>query len=179
MVKVRQSNYLPPCFKTAIVTLFAFTVFLVNGIVWGQEPWHWDDLGIHVRYTLPGATEGTNNIILIPNVKIYDGSVSTGTWNNVVTSKGTRLSNCETGGLYYPATHMVYYSAVGTTVPYTFNVSPAVEEFWEYHLYGSGYTKVNGISLAQNCHGHSTGKGVWLDDFEKLMKDDYKSYDYS
>ena len=173
-----KNIYLPLYFKAVTVAFFVSVTLFASVPAWGQEPWSLKQLAVYVRYTLPGSSEGTNDIVIIPNVKKYDGSISTGTWNGISTSKGKRLTNWETGGLSYPATHTVNYTAVGLSLQYTFDVALAVEEFWEYHLYGSGYTKVSGVSLSMNCHGHSTVMGCWLDDFENLIKDDYAPYDY-
>ena len=94
--------------------------------------------------------------------------------NPLVTSKHSLPNNprylvhAVPGSLTYPS-WVPYNGQNHATVP-------AVDRYREHHLYGS-YTKVSGANPSMNCHGYSTGTNVWLDDFRKLVNDDWHKRD--
>ena len=53
-----------------------------------------------------------------------------------------------------------------------------VDRYWDHHKYGD-YDKTwdpavtTGADPSMNCHGYSTEKNIWLEDFTYLMDDDY------
>ena len=177
-------------FKTVTVAFLVLAILLSSGIAWGQsggtitvnpavEP-----VQIHALVLLPGASKKTYvsvnsapcNHWKADGAVIGDPYIATmfGNWNGKITNAGTPLSNVETGGLSYPSSITV---PSGGWVPHTVNFSASnVDDFWEYAIYG-GYGKTSGASLSQNCHGHSTGAGYWLDDFKRLVDDDWTKYD--
>jgi len=177
-------------FKIVATTLVAFAVLLTNSTAWGQlvSP---RDISVSIGYIstdcythtgyYSGGTTGyfADWIHFFPRTcTYYDGNVAnTGnTWNNsnLITSKGRYLSHIEPGTLTHPPSPYEY--TTGTSPYHTdhvLNDVPAViEAYWRNNGYSS-YTKVSGPDPSRNCHGYSTGKNVWLDDFKKLMDDDY------
>jgi len=91
-------------------------------------------------------------------------------WDGHTTSTGNQLSHARTGGLAYG-----FWGLCANGVLHQITAAD-VDRFWECAIY-SGYDKISGASLGMNCHGFSTGVGYWLNDFQKLVDDDYTKYD--
>ena len=177
-----KSNNLKP-FLSVAVSLALFASMFTSSVAWGQNPQE-RSTDIHMRIQL--ATGGWLDVVWSVPIDYYNGWAERGTtWSNtnLVTSKHDPLNNprylshIRVGSLAYP--NSITVSRHGL-IFFLDNaaIMAAVDEYWDYHVYGS-YEKTwdpattYGADPSKNCHGYSTGKGVWLDDFEVLMQDDY------
>jgi len=176
---------MPKYFKNVAITLVTFVVLLANGAAWGQNP---IPATVPIYYTCDNQWRYSFPL----SCQVYDGNVEAAsanpgsTWTadpNFVTSKHAPnatppvyrfLSHIKPGTLVHPPSSYLY--SVGTppndTLYYIDNVISAVAQYWNDDPYSS-YSWVSGPDPSMNCHGYSTGKNVWLNDFQKLVDDDY------
>ena len=123
----------------------------------------------------PSGASNYHHISVNFIVDYYNSSDTAGTWNGKYTSTNNkRLSNGITSGISYSSKT---YSVTEGPNTYTGTLASAdVDRYWDSCYVG--YTKVSNASVAQNCHGYSTGVGYWLDSFQTLVDNDYtKSID--
>lgn len=189
-------------FNIIAITFFACAMLLSNNIGLGGNPVEREEYTVNVR-VLVSSTSGVRIDLIF---KIYgkcyyasrenDGT----TWDNAkyTTSKHDHntnpryLSHYGEEALKYPDKETLRYKRAPNSPSFTTTLNrtgiiDSVNKYWEYHLYKrSTYTPVSDAtppvavpSPSQNCHGYSTGKGVFMvsDSFMKLMKDDWKEYE--
>lgn len=170
--KIMPKTINPTPFKTVTVALVVFTVLSTTNVVFGNPTWK--PIDVLVRIAIPKVSGiGYDYVItVVPSDPCYHyspGTLSTGhSWAGYTTSQGKELAHIRSGGLSYG-----FLRTIAGTI-HTVTASD-VDSFWEYVIYGS-YTKISGASLSKNCHGHSTGVGYWLNDFQKLVDDDWTKY---
>ncbi|GHT42918.1 hypothetical protein FACS189443_6400 [Planctomycetales bacterium] len=159
-------------FKTVAITFFVVATLFTNSMAFGQNP-SWQPIGVYVRVGFLNPSGGMSYV----NAQVSSescfhyspGTLAAGhSWAGYTTSSGTELAHIRSGGLTYGFLRII------NSVIHNVTASD-VDAFWECAIF-AGYDKISGASLSKNCHGHSTGVGYWLNDFGKLMKDDYQKY---
>ena len=180
-----SKNSLKSC-KFVAVAHLAIAMLLSSNAVRGQQPLQNPEKDFeapfHVRYQVAGGNY-VDDFLYIPCDAYHSGREGDGsTWDDVkyTTSKHSLpdnprfLSHFMEGILAYPILPPTAIFVHAGTL-YSVNVVEAVDEFWGHHMYG-GYTKVpNSTSPSMNCHGYSTGVDYWLEDFQKLVDDDWEA----
>jgi hypothetical protein len=130
--------------------------------------------GVNARVLVPQTNNVYKNITPVTAAcNYYDADDPDGTWNNMNSSKGRRLTNGETQDLTFPLPPYTYeHNGVNHTVNVT---ADDINRYYEFDQFTSakGYTRIETASLVMNCHGYSTELGYWMDSFDTLMADDY------
>lgn len=161
-------------FNIVTVALVAFIGLFTANVVRGQNP-RTIDVKINVRIA------GEDYYFFRP-CHYYDAGIEGGsTWinGNLVTRGNKYLSHIAVGGTIIIVDGTLI-TTQGLTYPNSIShngqnyaTASVVNAYWKHHVYRDYDEELTGADPSKNCHGYSTGKGVWLDDFTTLMADDY------
>jgi len=181
-------NFNLKSFKTVAFSLFAFAMLFSSDIVCGQQPNPYVGIVIYIR-------AGNENSSVTRTCSVYTASSG----NPLITSKHNLPNNprylvhVAPGSLTYPDSAWVYHPHPIGFKEYT-DVPALVDARWEHEKYNlctsgqctgspsamcNGYHRDGTADPSKNCHGYSTGKNVWLNDFQKLVDDDWTKYFYT
>lgn len=146
-------------FKTVAVTFVAFAVVFANNVI---NP----VLGAETIFARIGTVDICRDLPC--SYSSSNASYVTSKHNLTSTPPNPRyLSHIVPGSLTFPSS--ITYNGQD------YAVAPAVGAFWRYHVYPAPYTVVsyNG-DPSQNCHGYSTGWGIWYENFQDVVDDDWQ-----
>ena len=170
-----SKNINPMLCNIVIVALLSFTTFLTCSTAWGQQQ-PTPNVGVKI-YFRGDNVDGSATCLC----SIYTASSG----NPLTTSKHSLpnnpryLEHVAPGSLSYPEYGVPIYHPYPVGYKTYTDVPAVIDAFWEYYFYGDYDEKISGADPSKNCHGYSTGTDVWLNDFTKLMSDDYTYYLFS
>ena len=148
--------------KIAAVALFAFIVLFAGSVAWGQTNPVSGSIPVSVRVSIGPLVDDFE--IYVP-CQAYDSTKLP--WNGVNTTANRPITNFLTSNLTFP----IKPSVTGLT--YDITAEHVNARFDPLHPKSAGWTKIGNPSMMSNCHGYSTGRGRWLNEFPKMMHDDY------
>gem|GEM_PF-3008033 len=139
-------------FKTVAVALFAIAMLLPGSVAWGQNPVIGDRIVSFVRGGTP-----LQETVEVPGVWVP----ALQPWNGKFTVNGPTAVHPVSGQMEKPRIENVDTNLTFPIDPGGLNITAAeVNAYWDV-VFASA-TRIGGPSWSQNCHGHSTGLGYWI-----------------
>ena len=181
-----KNIYLPPCFKIVAVALLTFAMLYADSIVLGQNP-------VTGRQAVQFIRNGVEHeaTVDVPGVWVASGQP----WNGKFTKNGPSAIHPASGQMEKPRitninTSLTFFDdpnhkCVDPNNPnyqcdpsdpakpccIKFITAAEVNAYWDARYVGA--TRIGGPTWSENCHGHSTGLGYWINDFGVVCQYDW------
>ena len=155
-------------FKIVTIALFACIVLFCPAVALGQNP-------TQNPHTSPMIVQYVRNGIPVSTMIDVPGVWSPGLqpWNGKFTVNGPTSIHPVSGHLEKPRIANVATNLTFPIDPGGLNITATeVNAFWDMHY--ANATRIGEPTWSQNCHGHSTGLGYWVNDFIRVRDYDWE-----